>query len=60
MVFSEAEVQQHKREYQQYAKHQQAVDVLNEELDCAGDVFISCEGCNTAMDMVKLMGENKG
>jgi hypothetical protein len=39
---------------EQYVKHQQAVDVLNEELDCAGEVFISCEGCKAAMDMVKL------
>ena len=37
MVFSEAEVQQHEREYEWYVKYQCADDVLNMELDCVGN-----------------------
>ena len=53
MVFSKAKVQQHKREDWQYVEYQQAVNVLNEELDCAEDGFVSCEGYEVVMDMVK-------
>ena len=54
VVLSKAKVQQHEREDQQYVEYQRAVNALNEELDCAGDGFVSCEGYEVAMDMVKV------
>ena len=43
-----------RREYEQNVEYQWAVNALNEELDCAGNEIVSCEGYEAAMDMVKV------
>lgn len=56
IAWLEREVQQHEREYERYVEYQWAVDALN-ELDCAEDGFVSCEGYEAATDMVKVKWE---
>ena len=59
MVFSKAEVQQHKREDAWYVEYHQAIHALNKKLDCAGDGFVSCEGYEAVIDMVKVKQKHR-